>query len=342
MKPSQPVEFYRAANGAQIFRIAVEAFTDFYAWVYLVIAGTTVTLLDAGSSYPASIRDLLAGFDIMRSQFGVAITPADIGSILITHGHIDHYGGLNALLPHTPQARIAVHELDLRVLTNHSERVVMLSRRLDHFLQEAGVSDQTRPKLMQMYTIYKTFFRSVAVHEVIRQDATLPGGLEVYHTPGHCPGMLVARVGDVLLAADQVLPRISPHQAPESITSYTGLGHYLESLRKVKAMTGIRLALGGHQDAIPDLYGRIEEIEQAHQARLARTLDICAQAGATGANIVEVSQALFERLSGYNVLLGLEEAGAHVEYLYQRGLLAVANIEEQEKNGNPIIRYKRT
>lgn len=47
MKPSQPVEFYLAANGAQIYRIAVEAFTDFYAWVYLVLSGDVITLLDS-------------------------------------------------------------------------------------------------------------------------------------------------------------------------------------------------------------------------------------------------------------------------------------------------------
>jgi len=341
MKPSQPVEFYTAANGAQVFRMAVEAFTDFYAWVYLVLSDGVITLLDAGSSYHASMRDLLNGFEIIRSEFGVAVSPADIDTILITHGHIDHYGGLNALLPHAPQARIAVHELDLRVLTHHSERVVMVSKRLDHFLRQAGVSDESRPKLMQMYLTYKTFFRSVAVHDVITQDAVLPGGLEVYHVPGHCSGMLVTRVGDILLAADQVLPRISPHQAPESITSYTGLGHYLESLRKVRAIPNIRLALGGHEVPMPDLYARVAEIEQSHQYRLTRTLDICASAGETGLTISQISYELFNRLSGYNALLGLEEAGAHVEYLYQRGLLAVANLDELEKTENPAIYYKR-
>ena len=79
-----------SANGARIFRIAVEAFTDFYAWVYLVLSDDVITLLDAGSSYHGSIRDLLQGFEIIRSQFGVAVSPADIDTILVTHGHIDH------------------------------------------------------------------------------------------------------------------------------------------------------------------------------------------------------------------------------------------------------------
>ncbi len=63
--------------------------------------------------------------------------------------------------------------------------------------------------------------------------------------------------------------------------------------------------------------------------------------GRSGADLSQISYELFNRLSGYNALLGLEEAGAHVEYLYQRGLLAVANLDELEKTENPAIYYKR-
>ena len=340
LKPETPVERYAAANGAVIFRIAVEAFTDFYAWTYLVLAGDTITLFDTGSSYPATIRDLRRGFDLIRDEFGVPVTLADVQTILITHGHIDHYGGLNAVLPHTPHARVVVHELDLRILVNHDERVVVISKRMDNFLQQAGVSDERRARLMQMYLAAKAYFRPVEVHDVIRDDTTLPGGLEVFHTPGHCPGQLVIRVGDILLSTDQVLPRISPHQSPESIVNYTGLGHYLESLRKVRTITGIHLALGGHETPIPDLYARIGEIEVSHEQRLARVLDICRTPG-PGLTVNEISRELFSALNGYNVLLGLEEAGAHVEYLYQRGQLAVTNLDEVERVPNPAIRYRR-
>ncbi len=57
---------------------------------------------------------------------------------------------------------------------------------------------------------------------------------------------------------------------------------------------------------------------------------------------MEVSQALFGEVHGYNVLLAVEEAGAHVEYLYQRGLLGIDNLEELESNPAPApIRYRR-
>jgi hypothetical protein len=41
------------------------------------------------------------------------------------------------------------------------------------------------------------------------------------------------------------------------------------------------------------------------------------------------------------VLLALQETGAHIEYLYQRGELAVANLEEVENAQQPVMLYQR-
>ena len=95
--------------------------------------------------------------------------------------------------------------------------------------------------------------------------------------PGHCPGQVCLRLGDVLLAADHVLSRITPHQAPESITLNMGLGHYFTSLDKVAKLDGMRLALGGHENPIEDLPKRVGQIRAAHERRLERVLELCAE-----------------------------------------------------------------
>ena len=42
------------------------------------------------------------------------------------------------------------------------------------------------------------------------------------------------------------------------------------------------------------------------------------------------------------MLLAIEEAGAHVEYLHQRGLLRIVNVDELETNDGPVVaRYQR-
>jgi hypothetical protein len=55
---------------------------------------------------------------------------------------------------------------------------------------------------------------------------------------------------------------------------------------------------------------------------------------------VEVCQRLFGPRDGYTRLLALEEAGAHVEYLFQRGELGIANLSEVSEQANPIIQYE--
>ena len=88
---------------------------------------------------------------------------------------------------------------------------------------------------------------------------------------------------------------------------------------------------------MPNLKGRIQFIRQAHDERLDRVLEICAQPLSTAA----ISQALFGQVSSYHVLLALEETGAHVEYLYQRGELQAVNLDEIENSPKPIFLYQR-
>jgi hypothetical protein len=88
---------------------------------------------------------------------------------------------------------------------------------------------------------------------------------------------------------------------------------------------------------MPDLRSRIQTIRQAHDERLERVLEICDQPLSTAA----ISQALFGQVSSYHVLLALEEAGAHVEYLYQRGELLAVNLDEIENSADPVFLYQR-
>ncbi len=39
-------------------------------------------------------------------------------------------------------------------------------------------------------------------------------------------------------------------------------------------------------------------------------------------------------------MLSVEEAGAHVEYLYQRGLLGISNLAEIEHGKEPLLYIK--
>ena len=331
------VSKYVTDDGRTIYSFSVRSFPNLIANIYVIRSGDDLVLVDCGSGMAQSNRDLLAGFTAVAERFDKTVTLSNLTKILITHGHIDHFGGL-PLVRHYTEAPIGVHILDRRVISNHEERVIFASRRLDAFLEGAGVSTKTRREMMQVYLFGKNYYQSVPVQFELAEGEMAVDGIEVYHVPGHCPGQVCLRVGDVLLTADHILSRITPHQAPESITHNMGLGHYLESLTKIERLTGIRIGLGGHEEPMRDIYGRIQAIKAAHQERLQKILDICETPHA----IADISRELFGPVRDYHILLALEEAGAHVEYLYQRGELVAANLQDIEETSHPIVQYQRS
>jgi len=191
-----------------------------------------------------------------------------------------------------------------------------------------------------LYKITKSMYRSVRVDFTYQAAGMRLGPFEMLHVPGHCAGHIVIRLHDVLFSGDHVLEDTSPHQSPEHLTLYNGLGHYLQSLDALEAWVGgVRLTLGGHKKPISDLHARVAAIRELHHQRLDQVLALLAQPH----TIEQVSQALFGDVHGYNVLLALEEAGAHVEYLYQRGLLSIANLAELENSQFSVpIRYQKS
>jgi glyoxylase-like metal-dependent hydrolase (beta-lactamase superfamily II) len=327
---------YETDGGARIYRVSARVFPALVANVYVVVAGEYVALIDTGSGLGESDDHIRAGLEQIREEWGERIDWPNIRRVVITHAHIDHYGGLGAVRDQT-NAPIAVHELDRRVLVNHEERMVMASRALSDFLWRAGVSEANHASLMGMYGWSKGLFRSVEVETPLRDGDLLDDLLLVRHTPGHCPGQVCLQIHDVLLCADHILAHTSPHMAPESITPGTGLWHYLESLRKISLVPGIRLALGGHDDPIHDVYARIAQLDASHHRKLERVLDACGEPR----TINELARALYPDVQSYSILLALEEIGAHVEYLDQHGELAIANLDEVAADERVAPQYRR-
>lgn len=329
------VQKFITEAGRVIYSFPVRSFGNLVNNIYLISDGDALILVDCGSGLEQANEDLVAGFTAVSEQFE-PVSLADLSHILITHGHIDHFGGLPFVRQHT-NAPIGVHVLDRRVLSNHEERAIFASRRVTQFLEGAGVSEEHQQQLMQVYLFAKRYYKSLPVQFLLEEGTPTVNGIQVFHMPGHCSGQVCLLVDDVMLTADHVLARITPHQAPESITQSTGLGHYLDSLRKMEQIPGIRLGLGGHEDAMGDVYGRVQAIRQSHEERLGKVLDICR----TPKSIADISRELFGSVQSYHVLLALEEAGAHVEYLYQRGELVAANLEEIEQTSHPVVLYGR-
>ena len=328
------VRRFHSSQGARIYCLSVETFPHHVNNVYLLLQDDSRILFDCGSGAPSSRRDLGLGFAVVRAAFGEDVRVEAIDLCLVSHAHFDHFGGANQLKDETP-ARLAVHELDARVLSCFGERIVIASKDCDVFWRRAGVADEARESLGQLYVAAKSAFRAQEVDRALRDGDTVGPGYRVHHVPGHCPGLVCLQVHDVLLTSDHVLARITPHQFPQAITPFAGLEHYFHSLAKIRKVEGINFALGGHEEPIWDLRARIDAIALFHRERLARVLALCS----APKTVATVAAEMFGDQQDYSRILALDEAGAHVEYLHQLGQLKIANLDAVAGARDPVIEY---
>jgi glyoxylase-like metal-dependent hydrolase (beta-lactamase superfamily II) len=328
------VRRFHSSAGTRIYSLSVETFPHHINNVYLLLEDDSAILFDCGSGADTSRRDMALGFAVVRSVFGESARYESIDWCVVSHAHFDHFGGANLIKQET-SGRLAVHELDARVLSCFAERIVIASKDCDVFWRRAGVSDAVRTELAEMYVAAKSAFRAQEVDRLLRDGDTIGPGYRVHHVPGHCPGLICLQVHDVLLTSDHVLSRITPHQFPQAITPFAGLEHYFHSLAKARRLEGINFALGGHEDPVWDLRARIDGIALFHRDRLAKVLELCE----TPRTVEGVSRALFGNQQDYGRILALDEAGAHVEYLHQLGQLKIANLDAVAGSREPVIEY---
>ena len=137
----------------------------------------------------------------------------DVKLILLTHGHFDHVLGVPGLLKKWPGIPVYVHEKEVN-WTGAGDQYMLL-----------GPVDN--------------------IHTVKEGDTIDFGGtpIEVLHTPGHSPGSVTYRVGDVLFCGDTLFAGSCGR------TDFTGgsYGQILQSLKRLVSLEGNLRVCPGHE-----------------------------------------------------------------------------------------------
>ena len=147
---------------------------------------------------------------------------------------------------------------------------------------------------------------------------------------GHAPAQvsLFNAARDLYIAADQVLPRISPNVSVWASNPHAdALADYMATLRDIRGKTtATALALPSHNLPFTGLHARIDELLQHHAERLEQIVDLC-RAGPLTVN--EIAERVFDRkLDRTQTVFAIGEMLAHVNRLLALGQLTRANPED--------------
>lgn len=138
---------------------------------------------------------------------------------------------------------------------------------------------------------------------------------------GHAPDMLMLyRDSDhVLIAADQLLPSITPNVSiMPRLADTNPLGSFLQTLNVLKELPADTLVLPSHGIPFRGIGTRIDALKKHHELRLAEVLAACEQPKSP----YELFTVLFRRkLDAQQTSFALGESLAHLRYLELEGQL---------------------
>jgi glyoxylase-like metal-dependent hydrolase (beta-lactamase superfamily II) len=293
---------------------------------YLLRSDDSFTLVDCGIFDPA--RDDQGWGDLVAALRACDAEINQVGRLIVTHPHIDHYG-MAAKLVEESGCELWMHEACSEELDMYErpEVVTELVRDMfaDHGVEPDEVDDLTAFEDWRSY-----------VSGVIRPAKTLAGDetfdaggrtWQVVYTPGHSRShvCLFCAEDHILISGDHLLPTITPHIDFRRGIDSDPLGEFLDSLHKVERLDP-KLVFPGHGRPFDEGAERARVNARHHDRRLGSILQIIRREPHTASEITD--EIWGTTLLNFHRRLALGEGLAHLVYLLKRG-----EIERIEKDG---------
>jgi glyoxylase-like metal-dependent hydrolase (beta-lactamase superfamily II) len=289
--------------------------------VYVVEeAGGGLLLFDSGLGTEVAHAAIEAGFARVGRRL------EEITRIVVSHGHVDHYGGARFIQArHGGELPVFGHPADEPKMSERGPRWQDLQPHYAAHLARLGVPAAEIEAMHREGA--KTFGFAPRVPEVRPIDEgevlrTKHLALRVLHMPGHTPGLLCLHDAEerILLSDDHLMQRISPNPLIElgpdgEEGHFRPLLAYLASIARVRALDleavlpGHGAPFSGHREIIDALLGFFAKRQARIEGALAR--------GPATAH--EISRAIFPNAPPGQGFLVISETIAHAEVLESRG-----------------------
>ena len=259
----------------------------------------------------------------------------DIGLLIVTHQHIDHFG-LASILARRSGAEVAGLNLLAPYLGNFGEEAGRDDTYAQAIMRRHGIPTDVVSALRAVSGSFRGWGAKVQVTQPLADGAQLTlrdRTLRVLHRPGHSPSDTVFHDEQrkTLIAADHLLKHISSNPLISrplgSAPDYAGprpqaLITYIRSLEQTAKMD-LDLVLGGHGGPITDHKALIEERLRMHARRAEKIHRLIVEQPRTAH---EIAQKLWGNVAVTQAYLTLSEVLGHVDLLLEGG--EVAEVEE--------------
>ena len=251
---------------------------------------------------------------------------ADIERIVISHGHVDHYGAARGIVERAGrEIPVLVHRDDVDKVAESGWRWKQHKVHYASYLTRLGVPQELATAAVDR--IGMTF----SLGKRVPQVQTIGAGevfharhltLEVLHLPGHTPGCIALhdRKTGLFLAGDQLLEKVSPNPVIE-LTLDGADGHFrplaahLESVERMRSLA-VSLVLPGHGGPFANHRDVIDEQLRLHRERQQRVCQLLTDRPLSG---FELTRLLFPKVELDDLFLAVSESIAHLEVLEAAG-----------------------
>ena len=247
--------------------------------------------------------------------------------LIVTHFHPDHVGAA-AFLSGRSGAPLVMGEteyLTARVQTLAGGDIETAAEQ--GFYRRHGLGFEQLAFMGQRLSRYRTSVPTLPPSYLPLRagDKLRIGGrcFDVLCFGGHSPAQMLlhSRDGDLLFAADHVLPQISPNvSVAEDKPGDDPLGLYLASFDAIRAIVpDTVLVFPGHRLPFLRLHARLRDLARHHAERCALIVEACR---ARALSVGELVPVLFPmELDAHQLWFAFSEALAHVNYLARRDRL---------------------
>ena len=272
----------------------------------LIDVASPVTLIDTGINTPAArqaIEDAL-------SQLGLHWP--DIERVIVTHHHPDHYG-LAGVIEERSGAAIQMLDVNIEHTAGFwTDPAASMAQQLAFFLSHGA------PEAASVEADASGWVRPAARLHLLSVGERVPLAGETWEVlwlPGHL-GLWQPEL-ELLIAADAILPRITPN-----IGLYQGgrpdpLKDYFGTLSKLAALNPARAVVGHYGPVLENVAARAQEISNHHLERLDELRSAVRE---RPRHAYDLSFVLFARqLPPEGRRFALAETLAHAEYLRLAG-----------------------